>query len=72
MNFSGSTAKMLQIKFIFFAAVASTIVGSVVAIIGGKDAIRGQFPYVAYLEVFRLPKPVISTLIFRLKAKKFY
>lgn len=71
MNFSQSIAKMLQIKFIFFAVVASMIVGSTVAIIRGKDATRGQFPYLAYLEVYKLPKPVNSTPIFSAKLKSF-
>lgn len=42
------------------AVVALMVVGSAVAIIGGKDADRGQFPYFAYLEVYKMPKPVIS------------
>lgn len=71
MNFSQSTDKMLQIKFILFAVVASMIVGSAVAIVGGKDATRGKFPYAAYLEVYKLPKPVISALIFN-KMEKFH
>lgn len=45
---------MLQTKFILFAAVALMVVGSAVAIIGGQDAARGQFPYFAYLETYKI------------------
>lgn len=44
---------MIQIKSILFAVVALMAVGSAIAIIGGKDAVRGRFPYFAYLKCFR-------------------
>lgn len=56
--------KMLHTKFMLFAVAALMIVGSAVAIIGGKDAARGQFSYFVYLEVYKIPKPVISLYIY--------
>lgn len=51
---------MLPTKFMLFAIVALMVVGSTFAIIGGKDATRGQFPYFAYLESYKIAeKPVI-------------
>lgn len=50
--------KMMQTKFMLFTTIALMVVGSAVAIVGGKDAARGQFSYFAYLEVYQSPKPV--------------
>lgn len=44
---------MLQIKVILFAVVASMAVDSSLAIIGGQNAVRSQFPYFAYLRTER-------------------
>lgn len=43
---------MFQMKFMLFAVVALMVVGSTIAIIGGKDALRRQFPYYAYLKTY--------------------
>lgn len=52
--------KMLQTKCILFAVVGLTIVSSTIAIIGGQDAARGQFPYFVYIEAYKIPDlPVI-------------
>lgn len=51
---------MLQTKFMLFGAVALMAIGSAVAIINGKEAARGQFPYFAYLESYKIADiPVI-------------
>lgn len=47
---------MLQIKFMLFAAVVLTAINSTVAIVGGEDAVRGQFPYFVYLESYIIRK----------------
>lgn len=46
---------MFQIKCVLFAVVAAMVVDSTVAIIGGQDAARGQFPYFAYIESYKTP-----------------
>lgn len=46
--------KMFQIKFMLFAIVALMSISTTFGIIGGKDATRGQFPYYAYLESYKL------------------
>lgn len=47
---------MFQLKFMLSAVVALVVVGGAHAIIGGKDAARGQFPYFAYLETYKIQK----------------
>lgn len=48
-----------------FVVVAWMVVDSTIAIINGKDAVRGKFPYFAYLKCYRakrdwsLKSPVI-------------
>lgn len=44
---------MCQLKCVLFAVVALMTVGSSVAIIGGQDAARGQFPYFVYIEAYK-------------------
>lgn len=44
---------MSRMKFMLFAVVALIAIGSTVAIIGGQDAIRAQFPYYAYLKMYK-------------------
>lgn len=51
--------KMFQTKSMLFAVVALMVVGSAIAIIGGKDAVRGKFPYFAYLKCYQI-KPNFS------------
>lgn len=46
---------MLQTKFLLFTVVGLMTVGSAIAIIGGQDAARGQFPYFVYLEAYKIP-----------------
>lgn len=53
---------MLQIKFMFFTVVALMAVRSTVAIMGGEDAARGQFPYFVYLEAYKSPKILVIVL----------
>lgn len=50
---SSQSNKMFQIKFMLFAVVTLMAVNSAIAIIGGQDAYRSQFPYFAYLKIHR-------------------
>lgn len=43
---------MFHTKFMLFSVVALMTIGSAIAIINGKDALRRQFPYFAYLKTF--------------------
>lgn len=42
---------MFQAKFMLFAVVALMAVSSAIAIMGGQDAARNQFPYFAHLKI---------------------
>lgn len=53
--------EMFQMKCVLFAVVALMTVGGTVAIYGGQDAARAQFPFYAYIEAYKIPDlPVIS------------
>lgn len=45
-----------MLKFMLFAVVALMVKGCAVAIIGGQDAAREQYPYFAYLETYKTNK----------------
>lgn len=51
---------MLQTKFTLFSVVVLVAINGAMAIMGGDDADRGQFPHFVYLEAYKSPKmPVI-------------
>lgn len=54
---------MLQTKFMLLAIVVLAVVNSTAAIIGGKSAVPGQFPFFVLLETFKSPSAMVFILL---------